>query len=136
MECILQPEQYNIIYNISFLTLGSFMYAVYNGCYDISLCPGVVFLTSINYWVYPDYSWRRYLDITCVILALNYQVYKAYNSEYMITYYLLTSVAASMFPLGVYYYKKKLFWHSTYAHCALHIISNIANIFLYSGRIK
>ena len=136
MDCILYPEQYKIIYNVSFLSLGSSMYAIYNGYYDLSLVPGGVFLTSINYWIYPDYSWRRYLDMTYVSLALNYQVYKAYGSQYMIPYYSIMFAAASMYPLGIYYYKKKLFWHSTYAHCALHIISNIANILLYSGRIK
>jgi hypothetical protein len=135
MECILRPEQYKIIYNISFLSLGSSMYALYTGYYDLSICPGGVFLTSINYWTYPDYSWRRYLDMTYVGLALTYQTYKAYNSQYMLHYYSLTLVAMAMYPLGVYYYKKKLFWHSTYAHCVLHLISNIANIVLYSGRI-
>lgn len=136
MECILYPEQYKIIYNVSFLSLGTSIYAVYNGYYDLSVVPGGVFLTSINYWIYPDYSWRRYLDMAYVKLAFIYQVYKAYGSQYMVYYYLLMFVAVSMYPLGIYYYKKKLFWHSTYVHCVLHIISNIANIVLYSGRIK
>ena len=135
MECILYPDQYKIIYNISFLSLGSSIYAVYNGYYCLSICPGGVFLTSINYWIYPDYSWRRYLDMTYVKFAFIYQVYKAYGSQYMIYYYLLMFIAISMYPLGIYYYKKNLFWHSTYAHCILHIIANIANIVLYSGRI-
>jgi hypothetical protein len=136
MDCILYPEQYKLIYKISFLSLGSSMYAVYNGYYDLSICPGGVFLTSINYWIYPNYSWRRYLDMTYVIFAMNYQLYKAYGSQYMIPYYSLMITAVSMYPLGIYYYKKKLFWYSTYAHCTLHIIANIANILLYSGRIK
>ena len=93
MECVLYPEQYKIIYNISFLSLGSSMYAVYNGHYSLSICSGGVFLTSINYWKYPTYSWRRYLDINFVCLALNYQLYKAYRSEYMIYYYSLIFVA-------------------------------------------
>ena len=136
MPCILYPEQYNVIYKISFLSLGSSIYAVYNGYYCLSIVPGGVFLTSINYWIYPEYcSWQRQLDMTYVILAGTYQLYKAYNSQYMMQYYTLMAVAISMYPLGVYYYNRKLFWHSTYAHCALHIISNIANIVLYSGRI-
>lgn len=60
------------------------MYAVYNGYYGLSICSGGVFLTSINYWIYPNYSWRRYLDMTYVIFAMNYQLYKAYGSQYMI----------------------------------------------------
>jgi hypothetical protein len=136
MECILYPEQYKIIYNISFLSIGSSLYAVYNGYYGLAICPGGVFLTSINYWIYPDYSWRRYIDIAYVILALSYQTYRAYGSQYMMQYYTLMFLAISFFQLGIYYYKKNMLWHSTYAHCGLHIFSNIANIVLYSGRIE
>ena len=135
MVCILDPQQYRIIYNISFLSLGTSLYALYNGYYTLSICPGGVFVTSICYWSYPDYSWRRYLDMGFVKLALIYQLYKAYGSQYMMQYYSIMIFAATMYPLGVYYYKKKLYWHSTYTHCLLHIISNIANIVLYSGRI-
>jgi hypothetical protein len=136
MKCILYPEQYKIIYRISFLSLGTSMYALYNKHYYLSICPGGVFLTSINYWIYPDYSWRRYLDMTYVKLALMYQLYKAYGSQYMVHYYLIMIVAFSMYPLGIHFYKKNLYWHSTYAHCTLHIISNIANIVLYSGQME
>ncbi len=136
MECSLYPEQYRIIYKISFLSLGTSMYALYNGHYDLSICSGGAFLTSINFWRYPDYSWRRYLDMIYVKLALCYQLYRAYRSTNMIYYYILTSLAVSMYPLGIYYHKQKLFWYSTYAHCALHIIANIANLFLYSAKIS
>ena len=135
MECILYPSQYNLIYNVSFLCAGSSIYAIYNGHYGLSICPGTVFLTSINYWNYPDYSWRRYLDMVCVKISLIYQIYRAYRSQYMIQYYILVLIASSMYPLGIYYYNKKQYWHSTYAHCLLHIIANIANVILYSGRI-
>jgi hypothetical protein len=136
MECILYPPQYNLIYNVSFLTAGSCIYALYNGHYYMSICPGTVFITSINYWSYPDYSWRRYLDMVCVKLALSYQIYKAYRSPYMLHYYILVFMAACMYPLGIYYFRKKQYWHSTYAHCLLHIIANIANVILYSGKIE
>lgn len=136
MKGILYPEQSKMIYNLSFLSLGSFVYALYNGHYDLSICPGGVFLTSIYYWVHPDYSWRRYLDMTYVIMALSYQLYRARSSQYMIPYYSMVCSAVSMYPLGIYYYKKKQYWNSTYAHCALHILANIANIILYSGWIE
>jgi hypothetical protein len=136
METVLYPEQYKLIYNISFLCLISSIYAVYQRHYLLSIIPGGVFLTSINYWRYPDYSWRRYLDMICVKSALLYQLYRAYNSQYMIPYYSLMLFTVSMYPLGIYFYKKKLLWHSTYAHCILHITANISTIILYSGRIK
>jgi hypothetical protein len=136
METILYPEQYKLIYNISFLCLISSIYAVYQKHYVLSIVPGGVFLTSINYWRYPDYSWRRYLDMICVKSALLYHLYRAYNSQYMIHYYSLVLFAVSMYPLGIYFYRKKLLWHSTYAHCILHITGNISAIILYSGRIS
>jgi len=135
MKYVLYPEQYKIIYNVSFLSLASSMYAVYNGYYYLAMCPGGVFLTSINYWRHPDYSWRRYLDMTYVKLALIYQLYKACGSQYMVYYYSIMLIALSTYPLGIYYYNKNMYWHSTYLHCSLHIISNIANIVLYSGKI-
>jgi len=60
----------------------SCIYAIYKNHYDLALVPGGVFLTSINYWRCPDYSWRRYLDMIYVKLALIYQIYRAYNAEY------------------------------------------------------
>ena len=81
METVLYPEQYKLIYNISFLCLISSIYAVYQEYYVLSIIPGSVFITSINYWRYPDYSWRRYLDMICVKSALLYQLYRAYNSH-------------------------------------------------------
>jgi|Laugrespbdmm15sd_2_1035082.scaffolds.fasta_scaffold01971_4 hypothetical protein len=46
----LHEQQYTIIYNVSFLSLGSSMYAMYNGYYGLSIYPGGAFLTSVNYW--------------------------------------------------------------------------------------
>lgn len=131
----LQQNQYKIIFNMSFLSLGSSIYAIYNGYHILSLCPGGVFLTSINYWRKPDYSWRRYLDMIYVKLALSYQFYKAYKSQYMVQYYTIMILAMMCYPIGIYYYNKKFYWHSTYAHCGLHILANIGNVVLYSGKI-
>ena len=134
MECIFYPEQYTVIFRISFLALGSSMYAAYNGDYDFAICSGSVFLTSINYWRKPIYCWRRSLDVAVVRLVLMYQIYHGYSSEYMAQYYTLTFFAIGCYPLGCYYYNKNLYWHATYAHCAVHLFGNIANLVLYSGR--
>jgi hypothetical protein len=112
------------------------MYAVYNGYYDLAFVPGGVFLTSINYWWKPDYSWRRYLDMAYVKLAITYQLARAYNSENRDLYYSITGLSIFFYVLGVYYYKKKLYWNSTYAHSMLHITANIGNIILYSGKVN
>lgn len=133
MVTILEPAQYNLIFKLSFLSAGTHAYAVYNRHYLISICPAAVFLTSINYWRKPEICWRRNLDISCVMASLFYQIYRAQNSQYKLQYYTIKFFAVSMYPVSFYYYNKNLWWNSTYAHCALHIISNIASLVLYSG---
>lgn len=128
----LLPSQYNTIFRFSFLSIGSSMYAVYHKQYALSLCPAGVFLTSIHYWRKPE-PWSRKLDMTYVVCSLLYQLYQAYRSTYRIQYYTLTLIAGSMYPLAIYYSRQKRYWHSTYAHCALHVIANVANLVLYSG---
>ena len=135
-DCILYPEQYSFIWKASFFSLFSCIYAFYNNHYDLALVPGGVFLTSINYWYKPDYSWRRYVDIGYVHAALTYQLFRAYNAEYSKMYYFTLSLAMCCYLLGMYYYNKKQYWHSTYAHSMLHLIANISNVILYSGHIE
>jgi hypothetical protein len=135
MECILYPEQYQLIYYVSFLSLASSMYAFYRRQYSISMGVGFVFFTSINYWSHPDYSWRRYLDMTAVQLTMYYQMYRARNAQYKTPFYIFLFIGISMYPIGVYYYYQHLYWHSTYIHCLLHVFANISNWVLYSGRI-
>ena len=135
MTEILHRNQYVYLWHLSWL-------AYYNGLYSayreqpwyIVVCPFGVWLTSINYWRKPDYSWRRYVDISYVQCSLVYQVYRATRSQYMYQYYSLTLFAIYLFFLGVHYYKENKHWHSTYAHCGLHIFANIACVFLYSGK--
>jgi hypothetical protein len=135
-DIILLPEQSFFIWRLSFLSLFSFFYSIYQGHYNLCFVPGGVFITSINYWYKPDYSWRRYLDIFYVKSALIYQIIKARNAEYAFLYYLILTISILFYPLGIYFYKKKLYWYSTYAHSCIHIIANIANIILYSGYIN
>ena len=130
---ILIPEQYNLIYRVSWLSFASTLYALSNKHYTLFFVPGTIFLTSINYWRKPDYSWRRYLDMAVAKSMIIYQLSMAYKSEYSLTYYLITGTALSFYPLGIYYYKKKQFWKSTYSHITLHVLCNIGNFILYSG---
>jgi hypothetical protein len=134
-NCIFTQEQYIFFWKISFLSLISCIYAICKNHYDLALVPGGVFLTSINYWRYSDYSWRRYVDMIYVKLALIYQIYRAYNAEYCKLYYLILFITMLFYPLGIYFYKRKLYWYSVYAHSMIHILGNISNIILYSGEI-
>ena len=108
---------------------------LYKGHYDLVLVPGGVFLTSINYWHKPDYSWRRYVDMVYVKMAVSYQMYRAYNAENARLYYFILFFSIFCYKIGNYYYKKKMYWHSTYSHSMLHIIANLSNFVLYAGTI-
>lgn len=136
MNPILSREQSQYIYRVSYLTLCSSLYAIYRHHYTLAIVPGSVFLTSIYYWKNPNYSYRRYLDMVTVISAFIYQNYMAYNSEYANIYYTISFFSVASYPIGIYYYNKKYYWESTYAHMMLHILANIANIVLYSGYIQ
>ena len=133
--CILYEDQYRFIYKVSYTSLFSTIYAIYRGYYDIALVPGGVFITSISYWHKPDYSWRRYVDMAYVNMAVIYQIYRAYNAENARLYYMVLFFAICFYEIGKYYYKRRMYWHSTYAYSMLHIMANVSNIVLYSGHI-
>ena len=135
MTTILTKEQANYIYNASYLSLCSFLYALYRSHYSLAIVPGSVFLSSIHYWKHPDYSYRRYLDMAVVKTALIYQSYTVYNAEYANMYYATLLLAIMSYPVGIYYYHKGDHWKSTYAHMLLHILGNIGNVLIYSGYI-
>ncbi len=134
--CFLYPDQYLFIWKVAFLSLFSSTYAIYNGHYDLAFVPAGVFLTSINYWRKPQpNSWRRYIDITYVSLALSYQSIRAYNAQYSIEHYATVMLAMSFYPLGTYFYNKKQYWNATYSHSMIHVMANLSNVILYSGDI-
>ena len=144
-DCIMKREYYSCIYRISFLSFLSSIYAIYCDCYDLAVVPGGVFLTSVNYWRRPTYGWRRNLDmgyVTCAVMYQNYRAYHAYNAYYytmkmghyfVLLYYGLVVFGIGCYPVSVYLYKKKDLWRSTYVHCLLHVVANVANVLLYSG---
>lgn len=131
----LEPRQYNTILKISFLSIGSSVYAMYHRHYTLALCPAGVLLTSINYWRKPE-PWSRTLDMTYVLFALTYQLYKAYHAQYRIPYYMITLVSGSMYPLALYYSSQKQYWHSTYAHCGIHVLANVTNLVFWEHFIR
>jgi hypothetical protein len=124
-----------IILYFSSLSMASSIYAIYRHYYDLAVVPFTVFVTSIIYWVKPDYSWRRYLDEGLVTTVLIYQCSRAVYAENRTHYYIITSAAVCFFPIGIYFHKKHS-WISTIAHIFIHILGNIANIILYSGKIS
>jgi hypothetical protein len=130
-DCILCPAQSKCIWRVSFLSLLSCSYAIYQGHYDLALVPGGVFMTSINYWRLPTYGWRRNLDMTYVCSSLIYQNIRAYSMPNAAPYYQFMCLGLLMYPTSIYLYKKKRYWWSTYVHCMVHIVANISNAVLY-----
>jgi hypothetical protein len=133
-----EHEHYSCIFRVSFLSFLSSIYALYCGVYDLAIVPGGVFLTSVNYWRYPIHGWRRNLDMGYVASALIYQNYRAYymateGHDYILLYYALMFFSIGCYPVSLHLHKKKDLRGSTYVHCLLHVVANIANLVLYSG---
>ena len=132
---VLEEPQYTLLFRVSWITLFSTCYCYYNSHKWIAILPGSIWATSILYWYYPDYSWRRYLDIGVVNVCLFVQHVVAYNAEHSIPYYVLSITATGCFVLGLFLHKAGNSWGSTYAHIGLHVLTNLACLILYSGKI-
>ena len=133
---ILHKNQYIYLWRISWLAFCSGLFSVYRGHqWYIVVCPFGVWITSINYWRKPDYSWRRYLDIGYVHCAVLNHIYYAYYSQYKYHYYFLLFIGILYYQLGCYYYSKNNYEFSTICHGRLHIYANLANMVLYCSDI-
>ena len=134
-KCILYPDQYNLIYKMTYMTLFTMLYGLYNTHNILSIFLFLAFLSSSNYWRYPIYCWRRTIDIYCVNSVLIYHLICAINAQYAKQYYIIVITGSLCYPLSWYFYNKKYYWISTYFHCMLHIMTNISLIRLYTGEI-
>jgi hypothetical protein len=136
MGClVLPPAQSNYLWRLSWISLASGIYGLTQGYYDLAAVPLGVWLTSINYWRSPDFSWRRYLDITYVHMSLTYQILRSIDAQYRVPYWITLGVGVGFFPIGCYLHgdKSGCQWPSTLCHGMVHIFANISNFILYSG---
>lgn len=147
--CVLDKPQADFLYATSYLSLVSFVYALYREQYSLSVVPAAVFLTSIAYWRNPLLDcYARYLDMVCVQCALLYQVYQARNAEYIREYSYVTSAGILSFAAGYYLTRHwdilaiedateraRKMWIVTYLHSGVHVLGNVANMVLYSGEV-
>tara|TARA_Y200000002_G_scaffold381517_1_gene395734 strand:- start:946 stop:1338 length:393 start_codon:yes stop_codon:yes gene_type:complete len=126
MTLKLIPEQYNIIWAASWISLYPCIEMCKRKRYDFAFFIGGVFLTSINYWYYPLDGWRRDLDIWMVRTGFVYMGYKSYlNRNYM--WFLYGVPAASSYFIGKHFYQKDKLWTYTYFHMGVHLLGNMAN---------
>lgn len=110
------------------------MYALANNHYDLALVPGLVYLSSINYWRNPVGGIRKNIDMITIFSTLSYQLYRCLTAENMVSYLFIKILAMSCYPASLYFYDKDVDL-SVLFHCFVHILGNIANIILYSGSV-
>jgi len=138
----LPPSQHFVIWRLAWTSLPSFVYGLYRGHTDLSIVPLGIFITSMIYWSHPvRNSWRRYTDMSVVFTGLIYQGIRARNAENCTYYYVVVSVAVICYPLSNYVATKYpnlcigTIWVSTLLHGLIHVLGNISNVILYSGKI-
>jgi len=132
---ILPRQQYMYLWALAWMSFASAVVAVARGYWDLAIVPAGVWLTSILYWHKPDYSWRRYVDMGWVQLALWYQVYRAVGAENMVPFYVIMAFAVASFPVGVYFHGRREVWLCTLCHGVVHILGNVGNMTLYAGTV-
>jgi len=134
-KSILEYEQYILIYKLSYIHFISSIYAFIYQPYTFGLLNFLSVISSINYWKYPLYNWKRTMDIITVNSTMLYYLYKAFYSNYGLYYYLVAISSIISFIVSHYYYNIKDMWKSTGFHILVHIYGFIGNMILFSGNI-
>jgi len=129
------PNQAALIFYVSFLLGFSSFQALWMGLYFDMILFFCVFATSVNYWRKPDYSWRRYLDMTCASIGISLHMLRAYGGQYALVYYGFISCGLCSYVSGMHFHKNGMLWHSTIAHATLHILAYIGGVYLYAGTL-
>lgn len=129
-EYVLNKQQSKVIYNISYLSLLVTILKASTQPF-VSLQTFIIHITSLNYWKKPLISSNsRKIDITfTLIIGVFNIIYNIlnYNRKYLL--FQITGIIC--YPLSYYYYYQKKYWISTYLHCFLHLLSNIAMYYLF-----
>jgi hypothetical protein len=91
----------------------------------------ITFYTSTNYWKNPiQNSYRRFIDIVCVILGIIYHGYIIKDYDFSNKYYMLIGMGSLLYPIGFYFNK-----NNTYTiainHCLLQLIADLIAIDIY-----
>ena len=128
----LKKEQSKFIYFISFFILLTCIIKLYQNQPFVALQGFLIFITSQLYWRHGKVkSIERKIDIIVVniilIFNLTYCIYNKCNNIYVI----IQLIAICFYPLSQYFNHNNKMWLSTYLHSLLHILSNIAALFLF-----
>ena len=129
-------DQYKWLYVTSCFPLAASMYAFFRGYPVISFLQFSIYMSSINFWRLPDYSWRRYVDFAVVKTSILYQnIYLLGGAEKAKGFYGIFSVGVIAYALSFYFHGIGKIWLSVYVHAFMHTLSAIGCIYLYSGSI-
>lgn len=132
----LPPELSKWLWRSSWMHLISCAVALSIPVYDCALSPGIVFITSLNYWRHADYSWRRYFDIVLVQPCLWWQVIRNVDAQEPNRSIAFTTTAMMIATFGiamkVYATNIKL---STFLHMVVHFLGNVSSIVIVTGNL-
>ena len=135
MTYIAYPPVYKHIAYTSQLFLVSSIIGYVNKVYDLANICGIVYITSASYWVNPDNSYKRYIDIFAVQLSIYYHWLRAIESNKSLSFYIL-SIMSSFFGLKAFdEYKNQHYRISTLYHMLMHIGTNMSLHILYTSKI-
>ena len=132
-ELIISKKGSDLIYYFSYLQLIVCFFSIYYKIYDCSTITIVTFYTSTNYWKNPiQNSYRRFIDIVCVMLGIIYHGYIIKDYEFSNKYYMLIGMGSLLYPIGFYFNK-----NNTYTiainHCLLQLIADLIAIDIYKN---
>jgi hypothetical protein len=106
------------------LTIGG---SIITGHYDVTVVSSSVLSTSLLYWSYPTYGFRRTLDMTVVQAGVWYMIWQAYGTPYALLYYGCIGLCMASYAGSLLLFRRGYIWPSTYLHSYVHIGGNIAN---------
>lgn len=132
-ELIISKKGSDLIYYFSYLQLIVCFFSIYYEIYNCSTITMVTFYTSTNYWKNPiQNSYRRFIDIVCVMLGIIYHGYIIKDYEFSNKYYMLIGMGSLLYPIGFYFNK-----NNTYTiainHCLLQLIADLIAIDIYKN---
>lgn len=119
------------LYYSSHMGILPILYGIYRGKPEVALPVGITFLTSLNYWRKPRYTWRRTIDVHMSRFTVLYNIYYAaylHGATIHYMYIPLMSSCIALYPIGIYNYSKHRYWHFVLAHMGVHLSAALATI--------
>ena len=136
-KLVLPPRFSRRILIASTLTWSSIASAAYNALPINFVLAASVYATTLNYWRYPVFGWRRNVDMLCSFGALGYQaVVTAYQTSdagrHM--YWAAICCGGGCYALARYVSKTRgnLDVGSKF-HVGVHVMGNVGNLILYDS---